>query len=103
MRTQFAASDRRFGDMNNRFEDLTKYLDKRFTSLQWSLGGALVLLTTLISIYQFVAYLRQRASSARPLAAQCGSRRHRAGPHLQVCRAGAVSYTHLTLPTILRV
>ena len=55
MRTQFAASDRRFGDMNNRFEDLTKYVDKRFTSLQWSLGGALVLLTTLMSIYQFVA------------------------------------------------
>ena len=44
MLAQFQASDRRFEDVN-----------KCFNSLQWSLGGLFVLLTTLISIYQFVA------------------------------------------------
>jgi hypothetical protein len=48
-------ADNRFADMGARFEDLTKYVATRFNVLQWSLGGVVVLLTTLMSIYQFVA------------------------------------------------
>lgn len=77
MHTRFDANDRRFEEMtahsnqrfadmgtrfedltshfDKRFEDLTTNVDKRFSSLQWTLGGVFVLLTTLMSVYQFVA------------------------------------------------
>ena len=61
--------DKRFEDMNKRFEDLQGYLDKRldsvdkrfedmnkrFNGTQWMIGGVFAVLTTLITLYQFLS------------------------------------------------
>ena len=75
METRFAAVDKRFEDVNKRFEDLQGYLDKRldsvdkrfedmnnrfedmhkrFNGTQWMIGGVFAVLTTLITLYQFL-------------------------------------------------
>ena len=50
MKTGFESANRRFEDMNNRLEDM----NKRFNSLQWLIGAGLVLITVVMSIYEFV-------------------------------------------------
>ena len=76
METRFAAVDKRFEDVNKRFEDLQGYLDKRldsvdkrfedmnkrfedmnkrFNGTQWMIGGVFAVLTTLITLYQFLS------------------------------------------------
>ena len=56
----FAASDKRFEDVNRRFEDVnqrfeetTANMNKRFNEGRWMLGGAVVILTALMSLYRF--------------------------------------------------
>jgi len=57
MQIRFEAADRRFedmnvrfGDMNNRFEDM----NRRFSGMQWLIGVGLVVITTLMSVYEFI-------------------------------------------------
>lgn len=51
---RFKAVDRRFADMqasmDRRFEDM----HRRFNGMQWMVGGAVVLLATMMSLYQFL-------------------------------------------------
>ena len=49
----FAASDKRFEDVNQRFEETTANMNKRFNEGRWMLGGAVVILTALMSLYRF--------------------------------------------------
>lgn len=55
----FAAMDKRFEslqhNMDKRFESLQHNRDKRFSMLQWMWGGGIVLITLLMSLYQFVS------------------------------------------------
>ena len=49
--------DKRFEDMNKRFEDMNKRFEdmhKRFNGTQWMIGGVFAVLTTLITLYQFL-------------------------------------------------
>ena len=66
-------SDRRFEDMGTRFEDLTRHFDRRFGDMnrnsekrfedinkriggmQWLIGIGMVMLGTMMSLYQFLA------------------------------------------------
>lgn len=54
MGERFKAVDRRFADMqasmDRRFEDM----HRRFNGMQWMVGGAVVLLATMMSLYQFL-------------------------------------------------
>ena len=45
----------RFEAVDKRFEDIQRYMDKRFGALQWMWAGGVVLITVLMSIYQFVS------------------------------------------------
>ena len=51
---RFKAVDRRFADMqasmDRRFEDM----HRRFNGMQWMVGGAVALLATMMSLYQFL-------------------------------------------------
>ncbi|OQY31721.1 MAG: hypothetical protein B6241_13240 [Spirochaetaceae bacterium 4572_59] len=54
-------SDKRFQAVDKRFEDQQKYMDKRFESvdkrfnmLTWFIGIGFVLITTLMSVYNFI-------------------------------------------------
>ena len=64
METRFEAVDKRFEDMQQstatRFEDLQRNTDKRFedmhkrfNGMQWMVGGGIVLLATMMSLFQF--------------------------------------------------
>ena len=50
MNTRFEDMNTRFEDMNNRFGDM----DRRFSGMQWLIGIGLVVITTLMSVYEFV-------------------------------------------------
>lgn len=61
MAARFQAVDQRFEDMNQRFEDMNqrfadtqRYMEKRFDTLQWMWAGGFLLVTLLMSIYQFL-------------------------------------------------
>ena len=65
---RFEAVDKRFEAVDKRFEDLYKYMDKRFEAVdkrfeavdkrfslvQWMIGGGVVILATMMSLYQFL-------------------------------------------------
>lgn len=62
---RFKAVDTRFADMqasmDNRFHDMQISMDRRFedmhrrfNSLQWMIGGGVVLLATMMSLYRFL-------------------------------------------------
>ena len=64
METRFEAVDKRFEDMQQstatRFEDMQRNTDKRFedmhkrfNGMQWMVGGGIVLLATMMSLFQF--------------------------------------------------
>ena len=51
------SSNERFADMNLRFEDVNKRFDdnnKRHSTTQWAVGIGFVVLTTLVTLYQFL-------------------------------------------------
>ena len=65
METRFEAVDKRFEDMQQttatRFEDMQRNTDKRFedmhkrfNGMQWMVGGGVVLLATMMSLFQFL-------------------------------------------------
>ena len=49
MDKRFEAVDKRFEDMHKRFEDM----HKRFNGMQWMVGGGVVLLATMMSLFRF--------------------------------------------------
>ena len=58
---RFESIDKRFESVDKRFEDMQHYMDKRFEDvnkrfnlLTWLIGISFVMLTTLMSIYNFV-------------------------------------------------
>ena len=60
METRFEAVDRRFEAVDKRFEDMHRHTDKRFedmhkrfNGMQWMVGGGVVLLATMMSLFQF--------------------------------------------------
>jgi len=57
MNTRFEDMNARFGDTNNRFEDMNNRfgdMDRRFSGMQWLIGVGLVVITTLMSVYEFI-------------------------------------------------
>ena len=55
--TRFGEMNTRFGEMNNRFEDMNNRFedtDRRFSGMQWLIGVGLVVITTLMSVYEFI-------------------------------------------------
>ncbi len=60
METRFQAVDKRFEAVDKRFEDMHRHTDKRFedmhkrfNGMQWMVGGGVVLLATMMSLFQF--------------------------------------------------
>ena len=54
---RFDDVNKRFDDVNKRFEDVNKRFDdnsRRHTATQWAVGVGFVVLTTLITLYQFL-------------------------------------------------
>ena len=58
---RFESEDKRFESVDKRFEDMQHYMDKRFEDvnkrfnmLTWLIGISFVMLTTLMSLYNFV-------------------------------------------------
>ncbi len=54
--TRFEAVDKRFEAVDKRFEAVDKRFEdmhKRFNGMQWMVGGGVVLLATMMSLYQF--------------------------------------------------
>lgn len=54
---RFADVNRRFEDVNKRFDDVNKRFDdnnKRHSTTQWAVGIGFVVLTTLVTLYQFL-------------------------------------------------
>ena len=47
--------DKRFDSMDKRFEDMQRYMDKRFGTLHWTWSGGVILITLLMSLYQFLS------------------------------------------------
>ena len=57
MNRRFEDANRRFDDVNQRFEDVNKRFDdnnKRHTTTQWAVGLGFVVLTALVTVYQFL-------------------------------------------------
>jgi DNA-binding ferritin-like protein len=59
---RFEAVDKRFEQVDKRFDDLIHYVDKRFDAVdkrlsfqQWLIGVGFLVLTTLMTVYQFLA------------------------------------------------
>ena len=55
---RFDDVNKRFGDVNKRFDDVNKRFDdnnKRHTTTQWAVGVGFVVLTALVTVYQFLA------------------------------------------------
>ena len=54
---RFEDVNKRFDDVNERFEDVNKRFDdnnKRHTTTQWAVGIGFVVLTALVTVYQFL-------------------------------------------------
>lgn len=54
---RFDDVNKRFDDVNKRFEDMNRRFDdnsKRHTATQWFVGAGFLVVTTLISLYQFL-------------------------------------------------
>ena len=47
--------DQRFEQIDKRFDDLIHYVDKRFSVQQWMIGVGFLVITTLMTVYQFLA------------------------------------------------
>ena len=45
--------DKRFEQVDKRFEDMQHYMDKRFNQLTWMIGIGFTALTTLIALFNF--------------------------------------------------
>lgn len=54
IRTEMAVFRERFEAVDKRFDDLIHYMDKRFGTLQWSMGIGFILIVALMSLYNFV-------------------------------------------------
>ena len=61
-RAEMVAVDKRFEDMNKRFEDLIGYIDKRFeavdkrfNTLTWMIGVGFVVITSLTTVFALLA------------------------------------------------
>ena len=71
MAARFDASDRRFDDVNQRFDDVNQRFEdmnrrfedvnrrfgdqnRRFSAMQWMIGGGILLVTLLMSVYEFI-------------------------------------------------
>ena len=52
---RFEAVDKRFEQIDKRFDDLIHYVDKRFSVQQWMIGVGFLVITTLMTVYQFLA------------------------------------------------
>ena len=53
MDKRFEASDKRFESLQHNMDKRFEGVDKRFSMLQWMWGGGVVLITLLMSLYQF--------------------------------------------------
>ena len=54
---RFEDVNKRFDDVNKRFDDVNKRFDdnnKRHTTTQWAVGVGFVVLTALVTVYQFI-------------------------------------------------
>ena len=51
---RFAAVDRRFEDGNRQIAEHFADANRRFTAMQWLIGGGLLLVTTMMSLYEFI-------------------------------------------------
>ena len=47
--------EERFEQVDRRFDNLIHYVDKRFSVQQWIIGAGFLVLTTLMTAYQFLA------------------------------------------------
>ena len=57
MNRRFEDVNKRFDDVNKRFDDVNKRFDdnnKRHSTTQWAVGIGFVVLTTLVTLYQFL-------------------------------------------------
>ena len=55
--SRFEDVNKRFDDVNRRFEDVNRRFDdnsKRHTATQWFVGAGFLVVTTLVSLYQFL-------------------------------------------------
>ncbi len=52
---RFEQIDKRFEQIDKRFDDLIHYVDKRFSVQQWMIGVGFLVITTLMTVYQFLA------------------------------------------------
>lgn len=55
MATRFEAVDQRFEQIQLQMDRRFESVDKRFSTLQWMWGGGVLLITVLMSVYQFVS------------------------------------------------
>ena len=53
METRFEAMDKRFEDMHRHTDKRFEDMHKRFNGMQWMVGGGVVLLATMMSLFQF--------------------------------------------------
>ena len=53
METRFQAVDKRFEDMHRHTDKRFEDMHKRFNGMQWMVGGGVVLLATMMSLFQF--------------------------------------------------
>ena len=51
---RFEQVDKRFEQVDKRFDQMQHTMDQRFKSLQWFLGIGFVVITTLMSLYNFI-------------------------------------------------
>ncbi len=49
-----ARLEERFEQMDKRFDDLIHYVDKRFVTMQWTIGIGFTVITVLMTVYNFV-------------------------------------------------
>ncbi len=54
MKQGFEAVDKRFEAVDKRFENMQHSMDRRFSTLQWMWGGGVVVITTRLTLYQFL-------------------------------------------------
>ena len=55
--TKFEAIEKRFEAVDDKFESMQRYMDRRFSSLQWIMGLGFTLLAALIAVFNFF-YIR---------------------------------------------
>ena len=53
MDTRFEAIEKRFEAVDDKFESMQRYMDRRFSSLQWTMGLGFTLLAALMAVFNF--------------------------------------------------